>query len=89
MLTVIKKNSRKENFSIEKIKISIANSANDINFMLNKIDIDMLAEDVEKKIIRLRGIDGETSSYEIRCLTYEALHDLTFNKVANSYYKLC
>lgn len=89
MLTVIKKDLRKQKFAPDKIRISVASSADDVNFMLNKKDLDMVTKDAEKKIISLRGIDGQTSSYEIRCVVYETLRDLGFNKVANSYYNHC
>lgn len=86
MLTVIKKDLREVDFMPEKIKVSVGNSGNDVNFMLNQVDLNLIAQDVEKKIISIRGIDGKTSSYEINSLVIEALHNLGFKKVANSFY---
>lgn len=83
---VIKKNLKEVNFIPEKIKVSVGNSGNDINFMLNQVDLNLIAQDVEKKIISIRGIDGKTSSYEISSLVLSTLHNLGFKKVADSYY---
>ncbi len=90
MLNVIKKNLKVEPFVLEKIKTSIANSSDDDpNFSINQSELNLIAGDVERKIIDMRGIDGKTSSYEIRCLVLKSLHDLTYHKLANSYYNYC
>lgn len=86
MLMVIKKNLKEVAFIPEKIKVSIGNSGNDIHFMLNQVDLNLIAQDVEKKIINMRGMNGKTSSYEINSLVLESLHNLGFKKVADSYY---
>lgn len=87
MLKLIKKDGRKVSFVLEKINVSIANTANDINFMLNKKDIELIAKDVEAKIIKLRGIEGTTTSYEVISLVLESLHAMGFIKVADTYYR--
>ncbi len=87
MIKVIKKDGRVVNFEPEKINTSLSNCSSDLNTHLNKVDADLLTKDVEKKIRSLRGNDGITSSYEIISLILEALHNMGFKNIAESYYK--
>lgn len=86
MLRIIKKDGRKVEFEREKIKVSIANTANDINFILNHKDIELIAKEIEEKIIKARGKDGLTSSLEVVALIIDTLHRMGFIKLADAYY---
>ncbi len=86
MVKVIKKDGRLVNFEPVKINISLSNCSSDLNTHLNKVDADLITKDVEKKIIKLRGNDGVTSSYEIISLVLYTLIDMGFKKIADSYY---
>ncbi len=86
MLKVIKKDGRVVDFNPDKIKVSLGNCGSDIGQHLNSMDLDILAKDIEKKLILLRGEEGKTSSYEIISLVLETLHQMGFKKIANSYY---
>lgn len=86
MLMIIKKNLKEVDFVADKIIMSIVNSADDVNFMLNQIDLNLISSVIERKLIHLRGPAGKTSSYEIQSLVLESLYELGFKKVADSYY---
>lgn len=89
MIKVIKKDGRIVDFEAEKISISLGNCSSDLKTDLNKVDADLLAKDVEKKIRSLRGSDGITSTHEIISLILESLSTMGFKKIAESYYKNC
>ena len=89
MIRVIKKGGRIVEFAPEKISTSLANCSSDLKTDLNKVDADLLAKDVEKKIRSLRGNDGITSSHEIISLVLESLNTMGFKKIAESYYNNC
>lgn len=87
MLMVIKKNGRIENFISDKIKTSIYNCASENNILLNSKDLDIIANDVERKINRIRGLNSYTSSFEIQAIVLDVLHHIGYDRVADFYYK--
>lgn len=89
MLTVIKRNGRIEKFDLDKIKTSISNCASEGDIMFNQKDLEIIAKDVEKKILTIRGFDSQTSSYEIKAIVLETLHQVGYKKAAEIYCKGC
>lgn len=87
MLKVHKRNGRTEDFSSEKLKTSLINTGKDMNLSLNRAEVDVLVQDIEKKLISIRGVDGVTSSYEIRGVVTSVLRNMGFPRLAYTYYE--
>lgn len=87
-MMVLKKNGKIEEFNITKIKTGIINSADDINFLLTEGDINMLLNQINKKLSEIRKNDQNTTSYEIRGVMYHILMDNNFEELTKSYMKL-
>lgn len=87
-MNIKKKDSRIENFDVEKLERSIKNSANDIKFELNYSDVRLISNEVIKKINLLHEIDGITNSYEVIGTTIEVLKENKFNLIIPSYLNL-
>ena len=87
MLKVIKKDGRIEEFISEKIKTSISNCGNDVNLHLNQKELDLIAKEVEDIIIKIRGNDSKTSTYEIRGVVTRVFRDMGYSKVSNCFYE--
>lgn len=87
MLKIIKKDGKVVKFERDKIKISIGNVASDINFIINQKEIDIIAKEIEEKIIKVRGENGITSSLEVISLILDSLHCIGYVKLADAYYK--
>lgn len=85
MVKIKKKHGNIEDFNIKKIRTSLENSANDINFILTESDIQIILGDIENTLKELRNNDGHTSSYEIRGLIYNILNNMKFDKLCRSY----
>lgn len=85
MVKIKKKHGNIEDFNIKKIRTSLENSANDINFILTESDINIILRDIENTLKGLRNNDGHTSSYEIRGLIYNILNNMKFDKLCRSY----
>ena len=64
-MMVIKKDGRLDEFNLQKIVTSILNATNSSKEMLNESDIKIIAGDIEKLLIKIRGEYANTSSYEI------------------------
>lgn len=87
-MMVLKKNGKIEEFNITKTKTGIINSADDINFLLTEGDINMLLNQINKKLSEIRKNDQNTTSYEIRGVMYHILMDNNFEELTKSYMKL-
>ena len=87
MLKVCKRSGNLENFSHQKLKTSLINTGHDMNLSLNQAEIDVLVDDIEKKLISIRGADGVTSSYEIRGAVLSVLRNMGFPRLARTYYE--
>ena len=70
-MNIIKKDGRIEEFKIEKLSTSLSNAASDLNFTLNKSDIN----------------NGETSSYEVIGVVIDTLKNEKFSDVLRAYVK--
>lgn len=87
MLKVYKKSGYFEDFSHEKLKTSLINTGHDMNLSLNQAEIDVLVDDIEKKLISIRDTDGVTSSYEIRGAVLSILKNMGFPRLARTYFE--
>lgn len=87
-MNIKKKDSRIENFDVEKLERSIKNSANDIKFELNYSDVRLISNEVIKKINSLHESDGITNSYEVIGVTIEVLKENKFDLIVPSYLNL-
>lgn len=87
-MMVLKKNGKIEEFNIAKVRTGIINSADDINFLLTEGDINMLLNQINKKLSEIRKNGQNTTSYEIRGVMYHILMDNNFEELTKSYMKL-
>lgn len=85
MIKVFKKNNTIEDFDIDKIKTSILNAGDDLNYKFNESDINLISHNVMKKIINNHPSTYRTNVYEIRCLIYSELIEFGCKDVAYSY----
>ena len=84
-LLIIKKKGNIVEFDIDKVEKGIVNSANDVKFILNQGDINVILKQIKKELLKLTVNNRATSTYEIRCLVYQALMDSGFETVMKSY----
>ncbi len=87
MLKVYKRNGTVEYFSQRKLKTSLLNTGQEINFTLNQRETELLIEDIENKIKSFRGEDGFTSTYEIGAIVIDTLRNMSYRRLANKYYE--
>jgi len=85
MLKVIKRDGRVIDFNEENIKTSIANSASDVDIQITKKELELIAHAVQKSIIKMRGIDGVTSTFEIRNVIVKELNEFGYKAIANDF----
>jgi transcriptional regulator NrdR family protein len=86
MLKVVKRKGNIVDFNHDKIRTSVENSARDAGIYLTAGELDMIAREVEKTIINVRGEDGTTSSYEIRGVVVRVLKAMGYRNVAMEFY---
>lgn len=84
-MMVIKKDGRREEFNINKIKVSIENASEGFRGELNSSDLEIISKDIEKSISQLEN--KNTSSYEIIGATISILNKNGFRNVALEYVK--
>lgn len=84
-MMVIKKDGRREEFNINKIKVSIENASEEFRGELNSSDLEIISRDIEKSISQLGN--KNTSSYEIIGATISILNKDGFKNVALEYVK--
>ncbi|MDZ5252467.1 ATP cone domain-containing protein [Clostridium sp. LIBA-8841] len=84
-MNIIKKDGRIEEFKIEKLSTSLSNAANDLNLTLNKSDVKIITEDVEKIIKSIRLNNEATSSYEVVGVLISSLKDEKFSEILKAY----
>ena len=84
-MNVIKKSGRTVPFTLDKIETSIRNAGLDLKAQLSEHDVHMMAKDVQKRLIAMRGEDGLTSAFEIRAITVVAVKAYGYEKVARHY----
>lgn len=88
ILKVIKKNKEIEFFLKEKLKSSILGASNDSKTILNESDLNIIVNEVLKKLRYIRGENGITSTYEIRSVTIEVLREFEFIGIIKEYLPL-
>lgn len=88
ILKVIKKNKEIELFLKEKLKSSILGASNDSKTILNESDLNLIVNEVLKKLRYIRGENGITSTYEIRSVTIEVLKEFEFIGIIKEYLSL-
>lgn len=84
-MEVLKKDGRVELLDKEKIKISILSSISDSKELLNESDVEVLVDDIVKRISGLRSEYGNTSSYEIIGVIIDILKRDGFDDIINKY----
>ncbi|SFB44125.1 ATP cone domain-containing protein [Clostridium frigidicarnis] len=84
-MMVIKKDGRREEFNINKTKVSIENASEEFRGELNSSDLEIISKDIEKSISQLGN--KNTSSYEIIGATISILNKNGFKNVALEYVK--
>lgn len=84
-MKVIKRSGYSDELSLDKVKTSIMNSADDINYTLTESDVNVILT-VFKELLDMVARDANaTSVYELRGLILESLTRNGFSKVAKSY----
>ena len=87
MLKVVKRDGRVTDYKKENIMTSVGNSANDSGIQLTHKELDLIEESVEKTIVKVRGQDGITSTYEIRGVIVRVLREMGYKKIAKDFYE--
>lgn len=86
-MKIIKRDGRLEEFNLLKVRVSLQNAANDINFTLNESDLKILVKDIETFLKKIRKDSYITSSYEVIGVIFEVLKRDGFNNILTSYLK--
>jgi transcriptional regulator NrdR family protein len=87
MLKVVKRRGNIVDFNPDKIRTSVANSAEDAKIYLNERELELIANEVQKIISDVRGPDGTTSSYEIRGVVVRVLKNMGYKDIARLFYE--
>lgn len=85
MLKVIKRDGRVIDFNEENVKTSIANSASDVGIQITKKELELIAHAVQKTLIKMRGVDGVTSTFEIRNVIIRELNEFGYKAIATDF----
>lgn len=84
-MKVVKRSGYSDELSLDKVKTSIMNSADDINYTLTESDLNVILT-VFKELLDMVARDtNATSVYELRGLILESLTRNGFSQVAKSY----
>lgn len=83
-MNIIKKDGRVQEFTKDKLKTSINNSAKDANFSLTESDLNLLVSDMYKKLLSIR-VTGDTSSYEVIGIVVNVLKENKFDQIVCAY----
>lgn len=87
-MQIVKRNGKKEEYSLKKIETSISNSAHDIDYTLTESDLKMITGDIDKILNSLASSEGLISTYEVRGVIYRILIDNKFMGLCRSYMNL-
>ncbi len=82
-MKVIKRDSRLQEFDLEKIKRTLRNASDDINQPMNQGDLNSISDEIEKRIFR--DYKDTVPSAEIRNIINDTLRGFGFSKIAESY----
>ena len=86
MLKIYKKDARIDDFLIDKIYTSLEKAGDASGVQMNQGEINLIARDIEKTILGIRGQDGLTSVYEVRAIVTKVLRDMGYKQIAKAYY---
>lgn len=87
MLKVVKRDGRIIDFDLERVKVSVANSARDSDIQISSKELDLIGKSVENTIRKVRGEGGITSTYEIRGVVVRVLKEMGFKNIAKDFYE--
>lgn len=87
MLKVVKRDGRIIDFDLERIKVSVANSARDSEIQVTEKELVLISHQVEKTIRKVRGEEGITSTYEIRGVVVRVLKEMGYRNIAKDFYE--
>lgn len=87
-MKVIKKDGRLQDFDEKKIRTSIENASRDIQGVsFNESDINIIVEDIKKKLMQIRRDESPSSTYEIIGVLTEVLSEDGFGVILESFIK--
>lgn len=87
-MKVIKKDGRLQDFDEKKIRTSIENASRDIQGVsFNESDINIIVEDIKKKLMQIRRDESPSSTYEIIGVLTEVLSVDGFGVILESFIK--
>lgn len=84
-MKILKRSGDLEEFNPEKIKVSLENSARDIEFVLTQSDLNIILSDVKSILNNIRKEDENTSVYELRGIVYLILIKHNFNDICKAF----
>ena len=87
MLKVVKRDGRIIDFDLERVKVSVENSARDSHIQVSSKELDLIGKSVENTIRKVRGEGGITSTYEIRGVVVRVLKEMGFKNIAKDFYE--
>ncbi|WP_040212776.1 ATP cone domain-containing protein [Clostridium polynesiense] len=82
-MKVRKRDSRLQDFNLDKIKRTIANASDDINEGMTEGDLKSISDEIEEKV--MKEYDEEVSSLTLRKIIEDMLISFGFSRVAESY----
>ncbi len=87
MIKVRKRNGFMHDFELEKIRLSILNCANEINYSLDELDIKLLIDEILYMITKVHKNNSSNtiSTYELKGMVYCALVNEGFGDIAAVY----
>ncbi|MGL4772309.1 MAG: ATP cone domain-containing protein [Clostridium sp.] len=84
-MKVIKKDGRLQDFNLSKVKVSLEYASDTAEIEMNESDLKILLEDINKSLIRTRGENGNTSSYEIIGAIIKTLKEDRFTAIVTAF----
>ncbi len=87
-MLVFKRKGNIQEFDIDKVEVSIVNSADDIGYALTQGDINTILNQIKRRLTVLTEDSRNTSACEIRGLVYYILRENGFKDIVKSYMKL-
>lgn len=84
-MNIVKKSGNVQEFSKEKLALSILRASDDIKQPLNNADVNYLVNTIETVIKKIRN--DNTSAYEVFAVTIHCLNKENFQLVAKSYFQ--
>lgn len=82
-MKVKKRDSRLQEFNLDKIKRTICNASDDIREPMTEGDLNFISDDIEEKV--MKRFKDVVLSIELRKIIIETLNELGFRSVSESY----